>query len=81
LSSEFSDFQRHRHAFVPGCPTALADVKNTRVKLHRKPYPIHDEAFKGLFPTLLSKEMPFLELSVSQDEGEILQSQKPLKVS
>jgi hypothetical protein len=71
--SEFSEFQRHRHAFVPGCPTALADVENTRVKLIRKPQPIHDEKFKNLFPTLLSKEMPFLELTVSdQDGGEIL---------
>lgn len=80
-NSEFSEFQRHRHTFVPGCPTALADVHNTKVKLLRKPFPIHDEKFKTVFPTLLSKEMPLLELTVSPDEGEILQTDKPLRVS
>jgi hypothetical protein len=51
------------------------------VKLLRKPYPIHDEGFKRMFPTLLSKEMPFLELTECQEEGEILQSDKPLRVT
>jgi hypothetical protein len=51
------------------------------VKLLRKPFPIHDENFKKVFPTLLSKDMPLLELIVSPDEGELLQSDKPLRVS
>lgn len=66
---------------MPGCPTALADTQNTKVKLEKKPYPIHDEGFKKLFPTLLSKEMPFLELNVAAGgEGVLLKSDRPLRV-
>jgi hypothetical protein len=64
LFSEFSDFQKHRHSFVPGCPLSLSDPDNQKVKLLRKDFPA-DDCFKQLFPTLLSKDMPFLELSIN----------------
>jgi hypothetical protein len=42
----------------------LSDPDNQKVKLLRKDFPA-DEKFKQLFPTLLSKDMPFLELSIN----------------
>jgi hypothetical protein len=40
-----------------------------------------DEGLKNLFPTLLGKDMPYLEVQVDQEGGEILKSDKPLRVS
>jgi len=48
--------------------------------LLKKDFPA-DECFKQLFPTLLSKDMPFLELSLNEEGGEILKTEKPLRVS
>jgi hypothetical protein len=49
------------------------------VTLLKKPFPV-DDAFKQLFPTLLSKEMPFIELSLNSEGGEILKTERPLRV-
>jgi len=38
------------------------------------------EGLKDLFPTLLGKEMPYLELKFDNEHGELLRSANPLKV-
>ena len=75
--------QRIRHEFVPGSPACIADPQNTKVSLVRTPLPIKDE-LKQMFPTLLaegSEGMQQLEIKVDPQNGQILQSDAPLRVS
>ena len=71
-----------RHQFVPGTPAVIADIKNTKVSLVRSSLPIKDE-LKALFPTLLaggSDGMQSLEIKLDPENGQILSSDKPLRV-
>jgi hypothetical protein len=65
---------------VPGCPESLSDIENNKVSLAREAYPA-DESFNQLFPTLLSKEMPYLQLKSDPQNGELLRSEQPLRVT
>lgn len=79
----FTALQRIRHEFVPGSPACIADPQNTKVSLVRTPLPIKDE-LKQMFPTLLaegSEGMQQLEIKVDPQNGQILQSDAPLRVS
>jgi hypothetical protein len=49
---------------VPGCPSCISDP-TAKVSLIKKGYPA-DEEFKTIFPTLLSKEMPYIELQTDE---------------
>ena len=72
-----------RHNFVPGTPACIADVQNTKVTLKRSALPIKD-ALKQLFPTLLAdgaEGMQQLEIVVDPENGSILRSETPLRVS
>ena len=83
LIRPFSSLQLLRHEFVPGTPACLADVENTKVVFKRSPLPIKDE-LKQMFPTLLSggsEGMQQLEICVDNENGSILRSQQPLRVS
>jgi hypothetical protein len=44
-----------------------------------KPYPVSDEGFKNIFPKLLSKDMPYIEMKLDE-AGSILKSEKPMNV-
>jgi diphosphate--fructose-6-phosphate 1-phosphotransferase len=66
---DLSDYQKHRMTFVPGCPFSLIDPVNTKVHLERSAMKQPEENFKQLFPTLLSKDMEFLELKVNEEHG------------
>jgi hypothetical protein len=48
------------------------------VSLIKKSYPVNEE-FLTIFPSLLSKEMPYIELHLDE-EGEVLRSEKPVNV-
>ena len=79
----FSTLQRLRHEFVPGTPACIADVQNTKVSLRKSPLPIKDE-LKELFPTLLAsgaEGMQQFEVVVDSENGNILKSDAPLRVS
>lgn len=83
LCRPFSNLQRLRHQFVPGTPACIADVENTKVSLKKSPLPIRDE-LKDLFPTLLAsgaEGMQQFEVVVDPENGNILHSEKPLRVS
>ena len=75
--------QKLRHDFIPGTPACYADMANTKISLVRSTLPIRDE-LKSVFPTLLSggaEGMQNLEVVVDNEKGEILKSDKPLRVS
>jgi hypothetical protein len=58
-------------------------MANTKISLVRSTLPIKDE-LKSVFPTLLSggaEGMPNLEVVVDSENGQILRSDKPLRVS
>ena len=84
-SRPFSSLQKLRHSFVPGTPACIADVANTKVSLVKSSLPIKQE-LNDLFPTLLTpdadgKVMQQLEIKVDPQNGSILQSDTPLRVS
>lgn len=79
----FSTLQKLRHNFVPCTPSSISDVASTKVSLLKSEVPIKEELTE-LFPTLLSggsAGMPLLELKVDNENGEILKSDKPFRVS
>ena len=79
----FSKLQRLRHTFVPGTPACIADVANTKVSLRRSVLPIRDE-LTALFPTLLAggaEGMQQIEVVIDNQNGSILRSDTPLRVS
>ena len=68
---------------MPGTPSCIADVQNTKVSLSRSVLPIRDELTQ-LFPTLLAngaEGMQQLELVVDPENGSILKSDTPMRVS
>ena len=68
---------------MPGTPACIADVQNTKVSLRKSPLPIKDE-LKELFPTLLAsgaEGMQQFEVVVDSENGNILKSDAPLRVS
>lgn len=82
LNKPFSTLQKLRHSFVPGTPVCLADVANTKVSLKKSALPIKDE-LTVMFPTLLangSDGMQQLQIVVDPENGELLQSAKPLRI-
>ena len=75
--------QKLRHKMVPQTPSSIADVSSTKIVFERSELPIQDSLIE-LFPTLLkdgAAGMPQLELKVDNQNGTILKSEKPLKVS
>lgn len=79
LSSDFSEFQEHRHKFVPGTPEALAKIDKSKISLVEGEFPI-DEKLGPIFPTLLKDGMKYFEMKLDA-EGERVKSSKPLRVS
>jgi len=58
-------------------------MANTKISFVRSTLPINDE-LKSVFPTLLSggaEGMPNFEIVVDSEKGQILSSDKPLRVS
>ena len=78
--SDFSSYQVHRHKFVPGTPSALANSEKTKILLKENHYPIADGLDK-MFPTLIGKGMKYFELQSDDAKGVFAKSEKPLKVS
>jgi len=77
--SDFSDFQVHRHSYIPQIPLALKESHVTAVKLHEESYPIA-EGLTALFPTLLGPGMKYFELRQDHN-GALAKSDRPIKVS
>lgn len=78
-----SALQRTRRHFIPGTPKCYDDVLNTKISLIKSTLPIKDE-LKPIFPTLLAggaEGMPNIEVIVDNENGKLLKSQKPLRVS
>jgi len=76
---EFAEFQKHRQHYVPGCPKSLVDPISNKVTLTKKEIPI-SEQLKDIFPTLFSKEMPYVELQISE-QGHSMASETPIKIA
>jgi hypothetical protein len=68
---DFSQYQVHRHSFIPGTPASLADVATTKVTLKEEVYPIA-EALSPLFPTLIGAGMKYFELAADPVDGGLL---------
>ena len=78
-----SQLQKTRKHFIPGTPKCYDDVFNTKISLIRTTLPIKDELIP-IFPTLLkggAESMPNIEVVVDNENGTILRSEKPLRVS
>jgi len=78
-----SVLQESRRHFIPGTPKCYVDVSNTKISLVKTKLPIKDELL-AIFPTLLAKGaegMPNIEVVVDNENGTLLKSEKPLKVS
>ena len=70
----------HRHKFVPGTPSALANSEKTKILLKEDHYPIAD-GLEKMFPTLIGKGMKYFELKSDDANGSWAKSEKPMKVS
>jgi hypothetical protein len=75
---DFSEFQEHRHKFVPGTPEALAKIDKSKISLVEGEFPI-DEKLGPIFPTLLKDGMKYFEMKLDA-EGERVKSSKPLRL-
>lgn len=76
--SNFTDYQKHRHKFVPQVPLTLANIQTDKMTLHEEEYPIAGGLDK-LFPTLIGGGMKYFEQRVDP-AGELVKSDKPLRV-
>lgn len=70
----------HRHQFIPGTPSALANSEKTKILLKENHYPIA-EGLDKMFPTLINKGMKYFELQSDDTNGVWAKSEKPMKVS
>lgn len=77
--SDFSEYQVHRHKFVPGTPEPLANIDKSKISLVEDNFPI-DEKLEPLFPTLIGGGMKYFEMKLDAT-GERVKSEKPLRVS
>jgi hypothetical protein len=74
----FTEYQEHRHQFIPRVPSTLSSIDTQKMSLHEEQYPIA-EGLDKLFPTLLGKGMKYLELK-QDPSGAVVKSEKPLRL-
>lgn len=80
---KFSELQNSRRHFIPKTPRCYMDVANTKIRLVKTVLPVKDE-LKPIFPTLLkdgAEGMPNIEVVVDNENGTLLKSERPLRVS
>ena len=61
-----------RQNFVPEIPDALMKAATSKISLEKQKGDIKED-LKALFPTLLGKDMPTIEVKVDEEKGVSLQ--------